>query len=81
VVLGAMMFQLNLDAAAILPQPVDLQSYGMAAPEIAILHAGSQVELGSAKNFNCVRQLIEQMNSGFANRHSSKALAQHLRLL
>jgi hypothetical protein len=72
--LGAVLFQLNLDAAAILPQPLDFQSYGMAAPEIAILHAVSQVELGSAKNFDRVGELIEQIGAGFANRASQYGL-------
>jgi hypothetical protein len=66
--LGAVDFQFIPNATAILAKPLNLKLYGLAAQQISVFYTISQIELRSAKNFNGVGKLIEQMSAGFANR-------------
>jgi hypothetical protein len=72
--LGAVDFQFIPDATAILAKPLDLDSYRLAALHISVLYTISQIELRSAKNFNRIGKLIEQMSAGFTNRPHQNGL-------
>jgi hypothetical protein len=66
-VIGPVTFQFELDAAAIVPKPFDLNSYGLASHQVSNFVAISQIELGPAETFNGLSQSIQQISARFTN--------------
>lgn len=70
----AVRFQFALDARAILAKLLNLKLYGLAAQQISVFYAISQIGFRSAENFDGVSELIEQVSAGFANRTHGNGL-------